>query len=376
MADNVTVSSAASYGVASDEVTYSGDASQKLQLFRPVHVAGAEGSKTVTDLTDAYGRMQVTQYDADLLLSPGMTPLRDLLTAERYTVAQDSLADGIGIYWTQTAASGGTFTSTVGEGQLKTSTAATGSMIAVSPTVDYFPGQVAWFNSAIRTGDTGVAGDIRRWGPFTQSAGTPQEGFYYELSGTTLNAVYVKAGSATATAAASWSKASTAPFTLDANFHSWEIRYTANSVWFYIDNVLRHVVSGTTTPLTTTLNFPITLQNTKTSGATDITLGVRNVGLGRFGQKPSNTVQTTTATVAGAATNTTLLAANWARKGAAVVNDSGAILYLKCGATSSTTDYTVKMFPDAYFEVPFGYLGIITGTWASATGNARITEFS
>jgi hypothetical protein len=235
---------------------------------------------------DEYGRQVVSDKDTELGTTGGMTGLRDRIVAERHTVLSDSLADGINVFWTSTAANGGTATSSVGEGQLKTSTATNGSIILQSTVVNYHPGQVAWMNSAMRFGDTGVAGNIRRLGMFTQSGGTPQEGFYYELNGTTLNAVVVKAGVATAVAVGSWSKFSQFPFTLDANYHSLEIRYTANSVWFYVDNVLRHAVSGTTTPLTTTLNFPITLQNVKTSGATDITLAVRNIGAGRFGTAP------------------------------------------------------------------------------------------
>ena len=42
----------------------------------------------------------------------------------------------------------------------------------------------------------------------------------------------------------------------------------------------------------------------------------------------------------------------------------------------SLTDYTAKLIKDAYWEVPFGYSGIITGIWASATGAARVTEYT
>lgn len=261
----------------------------------PVKIGGKAATGVTTAVADAdrvnawfdeYGRQVVSDKDIELGTTGGMTGLRDRIVAERHTVLSDSLADGINVFWTSTAANGGTATSTVGEGQLKTSTAVNGSIILQSTVVNYHPGQVAWMNSAMRFGDTGVVGNIRRLGMFTQTGGTPQEGFYYELSGTTLNAVVVKAGSASATAVGSWSKFSQFPFTLDANYHSLEIRYTANSVWFYVDNVLRHAVSGTTTPLTTTLNFPITLQNVKTSGATDITLAVRNIGAGRFGTAP------------------------------------------------------------------------------------------
>lgn len=84
----------------------------------------------------------------------------------------------------------------------------------------------------------------------------------------------------------------------------------------------------------------------------------------------------TLSNVAGSASSVTLLALNTSRKGATIVNDSTAILYVKFGSSASSTSYTVKMVADAYFEVPYGYTGIITGVWASATGNARITEIS
>jgi len=90
-------------------------------------------------------------------------------------------------------------------------------------------------------------------------------------------------------------------------------------------------------------------------------------------------MRTPTATlsnVAGSAASVTILAANSNRTGATIVNDSTAILYLKFGATASTSSYTVKMVADAYYEVPFGYSGVIDGIWASATGNARVTELT
>jgi len=80
--------------------------------------------------------------------------------------------------------------------------------------------------------------------------------------------------------------------------------------------------------------------------------------------------------VAGSATSVTVLALNANRKGATIYNDSTAILYLKLGATASTTSFTVKMQPDSYFEVPGQYTGVIDGIWASATGSARVTELS
>jgi len=84
----------------------------------------------------------------------------------------------------------------------------------------------------------------------------------------------------------------------------------------------------------------------------------------------------TLSNVAASATSVTLLAANAGRKGATIQNDSSAILYVKFGTTASTTSYTIQMAANSYYEVPFAYTGRMDGIWASATGNARITELT
>ena len=80
--------------------------------------------------------------------------------------------------------------------------------------------------------------------------------------------------------------------------------------------------------------------------------------------------------VASSATSVTLLSSNILRLGATIYNDSTAILYVKFGTTASTTSFTIKMQPDGYYEIPFGYTGRIDGIWASATGSARVMELS
>lgn len=82
--------------------------------------------------------------------------------------------------------------------------------------------------------------------------------------------------------------------------------------------------------------------------------------------------------VASSASSVTILASNASRLGAMVFNDSAQILYLKMGATASTSSYTVQIAAGGYYELPGPsmYTGIIDGIWASADGNARITELS
>lgn len=77
-------------------------------------------------------------------------------------------------------------------------------------------------------------------------------------------------------------------------------------------------------------------------------------------------------------TNVTLLAANANRKGFIIVNDGNQSLYVKFGATATTTSYTVKLTSGQTYESPSGivYTGIIDGIWNVANGNAYVTELT
>jgi hypothetical protein len=81
--------------------------------------------------------------------------------------------------------------------------------------------------------------------------------------------------------------------------------------------------------------------------------------------------------VASSASNVTLLAAEIARVGAYIYNDSTAILYVKCGATAVIADsFTFQLATETGVEIPAGYYGRIDGIWASANGAAMCTEFT
>lgn len=81
-----------------------------------------------------------------------------------------------------------------------------------------------------------------------------------------------------------------------------------------------------------------------------------------------------TASVDSAATNVTLAAARKGRIGAVIHNASTQVLYVKLGATATTSDYSYKVAADAHLEIPFYYSGRIDGIWASANGAAKVTE--
>ncbi len=103
---------------------------------------------------------------------------------------------------------------------------------------------------------------------------------------------------------------------------------------------------------------PVSLAGTVTTKETKPTTGT-----------PSN--------VAASVTTVTLLASNPNRLGATVYNDDTAsVLSLKLGATASATSFTLKIAAGGYYEVPFGYTGIIDGIWNIASGTARVTELT
>jgi hypothetical protein len=82
--------------------------------------------------------------------------------------------------------------------------------------------------------------------------------------------------------------------------------------------------------------------------------------------------------VAASASSTTLLASNANRLGAVIVNDSTSVLYVKYGATASSTSYTYRLGINATLTLDGAllYTGLISGIWVSATGAARITELT
>lgn len=100
--------------------------------------------------------------------------------------------------------------------------------------------------------------------------------------------------------------------------------------------------------------------------------------IGSFKKAPSTTGTITSPALA--VTSFTILAANTNRLGATFYNDSANVLYL--GLTSaavSTTNYTVQVPPNGYYELPndsLGYVGQVTGIATVATGNVRVTELT
>lgn len=81
--------------------------------------------------------------------------------------------------------------------------------------------------------------------------------------------------------------------------------------------------------------------------------------------------------VSASASNVTLLSSNSSRKMATFYNDSAFRLFLKFGATATSSSFTVRIDSQGYYELPVPvYTGQIDGIWTGATGAVRISELS
>jgi hypothetical protein len=91
---------------------------------------------------------------------------------------------------------------------------------------------------------------------------------------------------------------------------------------------------------------------------------------------PSTSGTATPTSVGASITSVSLLAANSARKGTTIWNNSTANLYVEFGAIATTSAFTARLGAGGYYEIPFTYTGIISGIWDAVNGSALVREFS
>jgi hypothetical protein len=94
---------------------------------------------------------------------------------------------------------------------------------------------------------------------------------------------------------------------------------------------------------------------------------------------PSGALISSTAaptTVAAVTASAVILAANPDRKGASIRNNSTGTLSLEFGATAVAATAAIKLAAGALYEVPYDYVGVISGIWTNTNGNALVREFS
>ena len=132
-----------------------------------------------------------------------------------------------------------------------------------------------------------------------------------------------------------------------------------------------------------TLNGKVTACNTGAiTISTALPAGTNNIGDVDIASLPSvvaATYSTSSVTsVVSAAVSTSILASNANRRMAILFNDCDKAVYVKLGATASTTSFSYKLSPAQTLELPIPlYTGAIDAIWdATPTGSMRVTEIS
>lgn len=229
------------------------------------------------------------------------TPMREQKVTEPYRVVGTSFEAAIDTSFWTAATSGAGSASGVGSAiaTLVSGTANSGYGHLSSVRLARFQfAHPLQYRAAIRITDTTVADNTRRWGAYTVSTITPQNGIYFELSPAgVLSINSVSSTSVTSVASGSFN-GYVSSYTVDTNVHAYEIIYFVMGVWFYIDDVLIHKITPTTSVIAETFSVPINMTSLNSgSGTTSGTLECWNatiIKLGRIATKPASFYQSGT----------------------------------------------------------------------------------
>ena len=128
------------------------------------------------------------------------------------------------------------------------------------------------YRSIVRIPALTKAGTTRRWGAYT-TTGTPPttvDGYYFELDENDVLSVNTRNNAGTVDSVASGSfNGTVSSYAMNTDKHAYEIVYFLENAQFFIDNVLVHTFTPTTSPMSATCTLPVsaTVVNTGTTSA-------------------------------------------------------------------------------------------------------------
>jgi len=199
------------------------------------------------------------------------TPIRDFKVAEPYRMVGTTFHGSLDTnFWTATTSGTGSASGVAtGKATISSGTANSGyGQLCTAQNARFMFAHPMQYRGAIRIPDTTIALNTRRWGSFSVSTITPQNGAYFELSATgVLSVVTVSGGTPTAVSAGSFN-GDVSTYTVDTNVHAYEIIEFTMGIWFYIDDVLIHKIIPTTDVLYEDLDVPICMTTENTAGGT------------------------------------------------------------------------------------------------------------
>lgn len=217
---------------------------------------------------DGWLQCQTNAFQDDSGFVQNLTPFGEVIANPLYRIV-GSVFPGSTLdanFWTAVTGTGGTVATTNGLVTIATGTTANNAVSLTSVYAGRFVGGYPNKTRQLYTlGDTGTVNNVRQWG--IGDAATPSNGAFFELNGTTFNLVTIKAGVRTVVANGTFNGPEGLIVTVDTLPHFYEILFTPETIWFYIDQELIHTANFTTT-WSSTMNLYLIHTNTNSGGST------------------------------------------------------------------------------------------------------------
>lgn len=229
--------------------------------------------------------------DPSVGVSASIDTFRNLRVAQAKRVIGSNFGSTIDTTYLYTTSVAGTGTATASNGVASLTTGATANSSASIVTKNkarYLSGRNNLFRFQGRFSNTGSANNVREVGVFIDSSNQ----FVFRLSGTTFQVVVKKAGVETVVSSGLFNgngSSSGMGWTVDTNFHAFEILYSTARIRFLIDNDPIHTFVGASTSLTSSLVGQIYAANTNSGGGTaNVSLDFMAVSVSHIGDAVNN----------------------------------------------------------------------------------------
>lgn len=225
------------------------------------------------------------------------------------------------------------------------------------------------FRTALRVTALSKADCTRRWGAYSvTSVIVPSNGFFFSLDGENVLSVNkVSSGNITSVSSGSFNGLAST-YTMDTNVHAYEIMFFEMGAWFYIDGVLIHKFTPTTSKLCADFSTPITFTSlNSSSGVTSGSMEVWASSLLRLGR---DITAPKYSRITNASTNTLKIGAGTLHR-ITLNSPSGTLITMYDNTTASGTIIGVIDAPSQanpltlHYGVDFtnGLTIVTTGTW-------------